>query len=94
VSIDVVEKIKIEYGDCSAESYRARDEIDLFELGAAEHEIFKLKDINTIVEARVEEIFYMVDRELKKIQRSGLLPAGAVLTGGGAKLRAIETFSC
>ncbi len=88
-SIDVVEKVKLEYGDCSTDSYRSHDEIDLYELGSLEHEIFKLKDINSIIEARVEEIFYMVDQELKKIQRSGLLPAGAVLTGGGVKLRGI-----
>lgn len=88
-SIDVVEKVKVEYGDCSTESYRSHDEIDLYELGSGEHELFKLKDINSIIEARVEEIFYLVDQELKKIQRSGLLPAGAVLTGGGSKLRGI-----
>lgn len=88
-SVDVVEKLKIEYGDCSAESYRNREEIDLYDLGAADHEIFKMKDVSLIIEARVEEIYHLVDRELKKIQRSGLLPAGVVLTGGGAKLRGI-----
>ena len=39
--------------------------------------------------ARVEEIFDKVDAELKKIDRSGKLPAGVVLTGGGAKLNDI-----
>jgi cell division protein FtsA len=86
-SVDVVEKLKIEYGDCSSESRRVRDEVDLFDLGAPEHEVFKLKDVSSIIEARVEEIFGLVDQELKKIQRSGLLPAGVVLTGGGSKLR-------
>ncbi|MCX6782303.1 MAG: cell division protein FtsA [Candidatus Magasanikbacteria bacterium] len=86
-SVDVVEKLKVEYGDCSAESYGRGDEVDLFEVGSPEHELFKLKDVSSIIEARVEEIFYLVDQELKKIHRSGLLPAGVVLTGGGAKLR-------
>ena len=44
------------------------------------------KYIAEITEARVEEIFDKIDAELKKIDRSGKLPAGAVLTGGGAKL--------
>jgi cell division protein FtsA len=88
-SVDVVEKLKIEYGDCSAESYRNREEIDLYDLGAADHEVFKMKDVSLIIEARVEEIYHLVDQELKKIQRSGLLPAGVVLTGGGAKLRGV-----
>ncbi len=34
----------------------------------------------------MEEILQKVDDELRKIQRSGLLPAGVVFTGAGAKL--------
>lgn len=88
-SVDVVEKIKLEYGDCSTEGLRRKEELDIVDFGALEHEKFKLRDINTIIEARVDEIFLMVDRELKTIQRSGLLPAGVVLTGGGAKIKGI-----
>ena len=44
------------------------------------------KHVAEIIEARTEEIFKMVDKELERIDRSGLLPAGVVLTGGGAKL--------
>ena len=39
-----------------------------------------------IIEARVEEIFSLVDAVLKDIDRSGKLPSGVVLTGGGAKM--------
>jgi cell division protein FtsA len=88
-SVDIVDRLKIAFGDCSPEAYSSRDEVDLFELGAQDHDIFKMKDISTIIQARVEELFNLVDAELKKIQRSGLLPAGAVLTGGGAELRGI-----
>jgi cell division protein FtsA len=88
-SVDIVDKLKISFGDCSPEAYGARDEVDLFDLGAPDHDIFKMKDVSSIIQARTEELFYMVDQELKKIQRSGLLPAGAILTGGGAQLRGI-----
>src|SRR6185503_4270931 len=44
------------------------------------------RHIAEIIEARMEEIFSMVDRELQHIDRAGLLPAGVILTGGGAKL--------
>jgi cell division protein FtsA len=40
-----------------------------------------------VVRARAEEIFEKVDDELKRVQRSGLLPAGVFLTGGGSKLQ-------
>jgi cell division protein FtsA len=39
-----------------------------------------------IIEARMQEIFDLVARELRKINRDGLLPAGVVLTGGGVKI--------
>ena len=39
-----------------------------------------------IIEARVSEIFHLAEKELKTIPLKGLLPAGIVLTGGGAKL--------
>jgi cell division protein FtsA len=42
-----------------------------------------------IAAARAEELFDMVDKELDRIRRSGKLPGGAVLTGGGSKLPGI-----
>ena len=84
--LEVVERLKLEVGDCSTEAVNRRGEINLAEFGAPEREIFKLKDVATIVQARVDEIMYLVDKELKKVQRGGMLPAGAILTGGGAKL--------
>ena len=46
-----------------------------------------------IIEARLEEIFEHVNSELKKIKRDGKLPAGIVLTGGGANLPGTVEFS-
>jgi cell division protein FtsA len=60
--------------------------IDLAELGAPTEEIVGRRFVAEITEARVQEIFEHVNKELKKISRSGMLPAGAVLTGGGSKL--------
>jgi cell division protein FtsA len=42
--------------------------------------------IAEIIEVRLAEIFEFVNNDLKVISRSGQLPAGVVLTGGGAKL--------
>jgi cell division protein FtsA len=85
-SVDIAERVKIEYGDCRADNTSKKDEIDLFDLGSGEHELAKKKYLSEIISARVEEILQKVDNELRKIQRSGLLPAGVMLTGGGAKL--------
>lgn len=83
---DIAERVKIEYGDCNPESMSKKDEIDLFDVGAPDHQIIKRKFLSEIITARVEEILHKVDDELRKVQRSGLLPAGVVFTGAGAKL--------
>jgi cell division protein FtsA len=85
-AIDIAERVKIKYGDCIYEALGKKDEIDLFELGADRHEMIKRKYLSEVIGARVEEIFYKVDQELKSVKRSGLLPAGVILTGGGAKM--------
>lgn len=88
-SIDLAERIKMEYGTCLPDEVNKREEINLEEFQRGESGIVSRKHVAEIIQARVEEIFKMLDRELQKIDRSGLLPAGVVLTGGGAKLTGI-----
>jgi len=85
VSIDQAEKVKVEHGHAVPDDIQKRDEFNLQELGG-EDLVINRRQVAEIIEARVEEIFKMVDRELQSIDRSGLLPAGIILTGGGAKL--------
>ncbi len=63
-----------------------KSEFDLSEFDENEEGLISRKYLAEIIEARVEEILDKVDIELKKIDRSGSLPAGIILTGGGAKL--------
>ncbi len=46
-----------------------------------------------IIEARLSDIFELVDKHLKKMGRQKLLPAGVVITGGGANLADIAEFA-
>ncbi len=85
-SIDTAEKIKLEYGTAISSGIGKRDEIDVGEIEGGESNFISKKYISEITEARVEEIFDKIDDELKKIDKSGKLPAGVILTGGGAKL--------
>ncbi len=88
-SIDVAERIKIEQGTAITKGFSKKDEINLADFGAQDEEMVSLKYVAEIIEARVEEIMEKIDTELKKIDRSGMLPAGVVLTGGSAKLKGI-----
>jgi cell division protein FtsA len=92
-SVDIAERVKIEYGDCRADIASKKEEVDLFDLGSGEHELIKKKYTSEIISARTEEILQKVDSELRKIQRSGLLPAGVVFTGAGAKLPGLVELS-
>jgi cell division protein FtsA len=85
-SLDVAEKIKLSFGSAAPKDIAKKEEIDLSEQGAPDSEMVSRKYVCEIIEARAEEICEKIDRELRRIDRSGLLPAGVVLTGGGAKL--------
>ncbi|OIO52651.1 MAG: cell division protein FtsA [Parcubacteria group bacterium CG1_02_44_65] len=89
--INLAERIKLEYGSARSDKYGKKDEVDVSELAKEENVseesmIVSRKYVAEIIEARVEEIFEKIDNELKKIDRSGMLPAGVFLIGGGAKL--------
>lgn len=53
---------------------------------------FSTQDIDDYVEARLEEIFEKVQKELKKAGRAGQLPSGVVLTGGTANLKGMASY--
>ena len=51
---------------------------------------FSKKLLVNIIEPRVSEILDLMQKELRKIGKEGLLPGGIVLTGGGVKLLKIK----
>lgn len=92
-SVDVAEKVKIKYGDANPSKVKDKESIDLSEIDIKEEGVFTKKHISEIIEARLFEMFKMVRDELRSTNRDGLLPAGAVLVGGGAKLSNISDYA-
>ncbi len=90
--IETAEKIKIEYGSCVSRKTDKGKRVRIEKIGG-EHLFapvsFSRKTLINIIEARVCEIFEQTNRELKKIGRTATLPAGVMLTGGGAKMARI-----
>lgn len=68
------------------------DEAEHFKLDPTTAMHVKRK-LDEIIEARVIDMFELIDSHLKKIGRSGLLPAGIVITGGGANILDLETMA-
>jgi cell division protein FtsA len=87
---EIAERIKIEYGSCVLKGKNERQKIDI---GEEEPLIFYQKFLTSIISVRVSEIFDLVNKELKKISKEKSLPAGIILTGGGAKLPGIVNLA-
>lgn len=54
---------------------------------------FDASEVAMITEARLEELFELIEKELKKIHKSQKLPGGVVIIGGMAKLPGIADFA-
>jgi len=85
-SIDLAEKVKLEYGSALVSEIGKKDTINLSKLGLEEKGVIPRIQVAEIIEARLIETLELVNKELKSIDRQGLLPAGVVLLGGGAKM--------
>jgi cell division protein FtsA len=92
--INLAERIKREYGTCNPGMVDREEEVDVRNLVKEEDANDDIETVSRhyvaeIIEARVEEILDKVDNQLKFIDRSGMLPAGAVFVGSGAELEGL-----
>jgi cell division protein FtsA len=56
-------------------------------------EEYSKKKLDEIIEARLGDIFELIENHLKKIKRNELLPAGVVFIGGGSNIANLQEFS-
>lgn len=92
-SVEIAESVKIVYGSLVYGTIKRNDEIDLSEFDPHEESAVLHDHVIEIVIARVDEIFDFVRAELEAIGKEQLLPAGAVLVGGGANMVHIIDFA-
>lgn len=92
-NLDTAEKIKIKFGHANPEGVRETDTIRLAEFDEEETQKVSRKYVAEIIEARLNEIFTMIKKDLKSLGKEGTLPAGVVFTGGGAKLTGLAEFA-
>ena len=69
------------------------EEAESLKLGVVSFQSVPKKKLDEIIEARLTDIFELVDKYFKKIGRSALLPAGAIITGAGSNLPMIESVA-
>ncbi len=68
-------------------------EAENIKLGCTGEMPYQKKKLDEIILARLSDIFELIEAHLKKIGRSGLLPAGIILTGGGSGIDTIEDIA-
>jgi cell division protein FtsA len=90
--LDVAESVKLQHAGLA--SNQKNGQVTL-KVGKQVHHFDTDGDygINNIVESRLDEMFDLVEKELRKIGRSRKLPGGVVLVGGTAKIAGISEFS-
>ena len=84
--MDVAQTVKLDYGAALASMVKKDEEINLSKINKHEEGEVSRHHLAEIIQARLEEIFELVNKELKSVGRDGQLPAGAILTGGGSKI--------
>lgn len=65
------------------------EEAEKIKRGGMTSATFSKKRLDEIINTRLTTIFTLIDTQLKKIKRDGLLPAGIILTGGGSNTYAV-----
>ncbi len=87
-SIDIAEAIKVSHGTAIPANVSQNETISIEGEDNGEESISR-HEVANIISARLDELLSFVDRELKAIGRSGILPAGVILTGGGAHMEGL-----
>lgn len=87
------EEIKIRYGHAvpaeidAGETFAVKSFGDERALDISRHEMAQ------IIEARMEEVFGLLQQEIKRSGYDGLLPAGVVLTGGSSAMKGMQDLA-
>jgi len=84
------EEIKIRYGTVLPGYFKKEEGIEVEKVAERGAYRIKEKDLLGVIQPRVEEMFELVDKELKKSGYKDLITAGVVLTGGSSLLKGIK----
>jgi len=89
IPVEIAEKVKLSYGYASSRGASNKEKVDLLKIDANTKGSPSRKFISEVIESRLGEICELINNDLRAIGKERQLPAGAVITGGGAKLPGI-----
>jgi cell division protein FtsA len=85
-TLDDAESLKLNYGHTLPEVIDHGEKVDVRQVGGDRINALPRRFLAEIIGPRMTEIFQMAREEVRKSGFDGLLPAGVVVTGGGARL--------
>ena len=88
-SIGTAEDLKIRYGTCDLDSVEPEELIQVETIGEERGRSVQRAEVCSIIDARMRELFEQLGAEMTAAGHGGMLPAGLVLTGGGAQLAGV-----
>ena len=91
--MDVAEEVKLQHGYAILDEIEEDDAFNIVAFGSEQATKVQRTELVNIIEARAEEILMMVQQEIKRSGYDAMLPAGIVLTGGGAQLPGIRDLA-
>jgi len=88
--LDVAEKVKLEHAHLGeSKNKTSKIKVTLHKKDYS----FDVEEVAMITEARMDELFELIEKELKRIQKARRLPGGVVIVGGVAKLPGIADYA-
>ncbi|MBN1576728.1 MAG: cell division protein FtsA [Chitinispirillaceae bacterium] len=91
--IERAEEIKRQYGCAFSQMVKGNEFISVPGVGGREQREVSKAVLASIIEPRIEEIFALVQREIKRTEYADMLGAGVVLTGGGSLMEGIKELA-
>ncbi len=83
------EEIKVKYACALTQLARSEETIEVPSIGDRPSRRLSRQTLAEVVEPRYEELFTLVQAELRRSGFEDLIPAGVVLTGGSAKMEGV-----
>lgn len=87
------EEIKVKFGSAVASENSEDEVVSIPGIRGREPKEISFKNLASIIQARLEEIFDLVNFEVQKVNSEHKLIAGIVLTGGGAMMKHIRQLA-
>ena len=91
-SIAIAEKLKTGYGYAMSHTIPKKEVINLADIDASAHGEISKRFLCEIIEARLEQIIEVIQKDLITLGRTVQLPGGVVITGGGVKLPGLTEY--